>query len=65
MAGRGFEAEGAALNAVADNETVDVGQGSGGVEEGQFLFRLLAHEEENLLGDQGKEVGFGAVIQNL
>ena len=51
-----FKLEGAGLDTVGDDETVDVGEGGGGIEEGQFPLRLLADEEEDLFGGEGKEI---------
>ena len=53
-----FKLEGTALNAVADNETVDVAEGCGGVEEGQLVRLLLVNKEEEFLGRQGENTSF-------
>ena len=49
------EGEGAAFDAVADDEAVNMAQGRGGIEEGQLLLALLMDEEEDLLGHEGEE----------
>src|SRR5699024_1900014 len=46
-----------ALDLIGDDEAVDVGEGCGGVEKAQLLLRLLAQQEEDLLGHQGEEGG--------
>ena len=58
-----LEAEGPALDAVLHSEAVDVGQGGGGVEEGQLAPWLLTDEEEELFGRQGKEAGLVGIAQ--
>ena len=58
------ELEGPALDAVLDDEAVDVGESRSGVEEGQLLLRLFVDEEENFLCHQGEEVGFFLIAQH-
>ncbi len=58
-----LEAEGPALNAVPHGEAVNVGQGGGGVEEGQLAPRLLADEEEELFRNQGEKAGLVLIAQ--
>ena len=56
-AGGSAEGECPALDLIGDDEAVDVGEGRGGVEKAQLLLRLLAQQEEDLLGHQGEEGG--------
>ena len=62
---RHVELEGAAFNAVGDDEAVDVTQGGGGIEEGQLLLRLLVDQEQDFLGHQGKQGGLVLIGQHL
>ena len=52
------ELERPTLNAVLDDEAVDVGEGRGGIEEGQLFLWLFVDEKENFFCHQGEEVGF-------
>ncbi len=60
-----LEDKGTAFDTMPDSEAVDMGQRGGGIEEGQFLFRLFVNQEKNLFGHQREEAGLVLVAQNL
>ena len=50
-----MEGKGAILDMVVNDETVDMAESGGGIEEGQLLFRLFPDQEQDLFCQQQKK----------